>query len=339
MKYYNVKEAPFRVYGQAPERFPERFIRLPEDAAKATSEDVARFSQYTSGIRVRFATDSDVLGIRVVSSELYSWGVMTNYATAGFDLYEYTENGGTFIGVFHPGGSNETEMFKSPYTGELLVPNDGKKRYFQINFPLYSRVDELYVGVRENATVEEGLAYRDIKPLIWYGSSITQGASASRPGNCHTAIVSRRLGMDYRNLGFSGSCKAETAIVEYLATLDPSVYIIEYDHNSSLEKFKVRHAPLAFRLRETHPETPMILVTRPDYYFTEEDAERRRTVINTYEDLLKRGDRNVYFVDGSKFFDTEERFEYTVDGVHPTDIGCFLMANALTPLIKKILKI
>lgn len=346
VKFYNVKEAPFRVYGACPESFPDRFIRLPERVAEQTSAKVLHHSQNTSGIRVRFATDSDVISIKVESDYLHSMAHMTTFSSAGFDLYEYTEEGGRFIGVFQPYGSKDPERFVNGYEAEIKLPNidgctdfDGKTHFYQINFPLYSRVTELYVGVREGAKLEKGLPYRDVKPLVYYGSSITQGAVASRPGNCHAAIISRRLGIDFYNLGFSGACRGEKEVVEYLATLDPSVYIIEYDHNSPVRELRERHAPLAMRLRETHPSTPIILATRPDYYFTEVDANRRRIVLDTYESMLTSGDKNVYFLDGSAFFDSDERFEYTADGVHPNDMGCFLMANALTPLLKRILDI
>ena len=107
-----------------------------------------------------------------------------------------------------------------------------KMRQITINFPLYSAVSSLEIGLQETAVVESPTPYRVETPVVFYGSSITQGGCASRPGNCYTAVLSRRLDFDHVNLGFSGSGKAEQEMADYIAGLDMSVFVYDYDHNA-----------------------------------------------------------------------------------------------------------
>jgi hypothetical protein len=107
-----------------------------------------------------------------------------------------------------------------------------RKREITINFPLYSSVSALYIGLEENAVVEPSAGYKNKKPMVFYGSSITQGACASRPGNSYANIVSRTLGIDHINLGFSGNAKGEQTMADYIASLDMSVFVYDYDYNA-----------------------------------------------------------------------------------------------------------
>ena len=116
------------------------------------------------------------------------------------------------------------------------------EREITINFPLYSSVADLYIGLDETAVLKKSLGYKHKKPIVFYGSSITQGGCASRPGNAYESIISRALQTDYINLGFSGNAKAEDEIAQYIKDLDMSVFIYDYDHN----------APNLKHLEDTH---------------------------------------------------------------------------------------
>ena len=131
------------------------------------------------------------------------------------------------------------------YKGSLIPPTDRKGRYealvhfghremreVTIHFPLYDNVEDLYVGIEPGASLEKGAKYRPVKPFICYGSSITQGGCASRPGNCYSNILSRKLNMDHINLGFSGNAKGEQVMADYIAQLPMSVFLMDYDHNA-----------------------------------------------------------------------------------------------------------
>lgn len=105
------------------------------------------------------------------------------------------------------------------------------------------------------------------KPVVYYGSSITQGACASRPGNCYESILSRRLDCDYINLGFSGSAKGEDAIVDYIIGLDMSVFVMDYDYNAPTpEHLEKTHSKMFKAIRAEHPTLPIIIMPRPKFY-------------------------------------------------------------------------
>ena len=125
-------------------------------------------------------------------------------------------------------------------TREIVA--DGKEHTFTINFPLYQGVNSLYIGLKEGSVIKEAPEYETTAPFVYYGSSITQGGCASRPGSAYQNILSRHLQWDHINLGFSGSCKGEDEMAYYIASLDMSVFVYDYDHN----------APTVEHLKNTH---------------------------------------------------------------------------------------
>ncbi|MBR6426308.1 MAG: hypothetical protein IKS28_00630, partial [Clostridia bacterium] len=174
-----------------------------------------------------------------------------------------------------------------------------------IDFPLYNDVDKLFIGVSDKALFETPAGYGRRVPVVYYGSSITQGGCASRPGNSYQAMLSRALDCDYINLGFSGSAKGEQIIARYIAGLEMSAFVFDYDHNApDAEHLARTHEPFFLTVREAHPDTPVIIISKPDVINVDPEAERsfavRRDIIRkTYENALSRGDKNVYFIDGA----------------------------------------
>jgi lysophospholipase L1-like esterase len=192
--------------------------------------------------------------------------------------------------------------------------------------------------LQQDATVAAGLAYAYEKPIVYYGSSITQGGCASRPGLSYQNIISRRLNVDHINLGFSGNGKAEDAIVNYMATLDPLIFVSDYDHNTdSFEHLEITHRNLYRTVRAAHPDLPYVMISRPDFLYT--DCPMRRKIIHDhYMEGIEAGDRNLYFIDGESFFGSEyDRGDCTVDGCHPNDRGFALMADRIEGTIRTIL--
>ena len=180
-------------------------------------------------------------------------------------------------------------------------------------------------------------ARRFDKPIVFYGSSITQGGVASRPGNAYTAIASRRLCCDHINLGFSGSAKGESEIAEYIAGLDMKAFVYDYDHNApNSEHLRLTHEKLYRRIRESHSDIPYIMISKPTGY--EHDRVRRAIIMDTYRNAVNDGDENVYFLDGATLFVGDEREACTVDGCHPNDLGFYRFAKALEPILKACLK-
>ena len=329
--YYDVRQDPFEIYGLYEPRTYDRYCRIPTDVAQATSGGVANLYFNTAGGRVRFSTDSEYVAIHVDAKVLYYPSHMTKIAAAGFDLYLDTEQVGLarHVKTFVP-PVDEQEGYES-----IVHFGSRRMRHFTLHLPLYNGVDNLYVGVESDAALDKGLPYRDMAPVVYYGSSITQGGCVCRPGTCYSNVVTMRTGIDHLNLGFSGSARAELAISNYMADLDMSVFISDYDHNApSYERLLETHPRLYRMIRAKHPDVPYIIISRPDFTGAYNDSVNRRAIIyDTYRQAIESGDKNVYFIDGESIFRGRYRELATVDGCHPNDLGSALMADAIESTI------
>jgi len=325
---------PFALYGVFYDTEQGCYVRMPQAVADSVSPGVAHLNHYTAGGRIRFRTDSRCIAIRAVMENNVLMSHITLIGQSGFDLYHIDPETGEdlFLQSFRP-----PMGMKSGFSS--LVQTKGGLRDYTINFPLYDGVKKLYIAVKKDSRLEAPTAYRVSKPVVYYGSSITQGGCASRPGNSYQAILSRRLDMNHINLGFSGSGKAEKEMVEYLAGLDMSVFVCDYDHNTpSLEHLRMTHKPLYEAVRKTHPELPIVLISAPDVLKRPQDFSARREVIRkTYEQAVADGDKNVYFIDGEELLAGECWDSCTVDGTHPNDFGFYRMAMRIEKTLKPIL--
>ena len=331
IKFYSVLEKPFSIHGVKYEN--GKFRRMAEAVANRVNEGVARLHQNTAGGRVRFKTDSAYVAI---SAKMCNIGKMDHFAITGsgaFDMY-IKENGvEKFHSTFRP-SFGFTDGYESVFDFGA-----GNMREITINFPLYSDVCNLYIGVQEGAKVEPPTPYGYDKPIVYYGSSITQGGCASRPGNAYPSILSRRFNIDHINLGFSGSARGETEMAEYIATLDMELFVYDYDHNApSAQHLEATHEKMFKIIRAAHPTVPVVMMSTTTMARFFDSRERRREIIyQTYKNALERGDKNVCFWDGGKEFEPHQEYG-TVEGCHPNDYGFVAIANSLDPVIREILK-
>jgi lysophospholipase L1-like esterase len=175
--------------------------------------------------------------------------------------------------------------------------------------------------------------------VVYYGSSITQGGCASRPGNAYQAIISRETNVDHVNLGFSGSAKGEPAMAEYIKNLPMSVFVMDYDHNcNNAEHLRETHHTFYRIIREANPDLPIVIVGSSAILLKEKEfAARREVVIESYRQALAEGDKNVYFIDGRELFAGDCWDACTVDGTHPNDFGFFRMAMRIGKDVKDAL--
>jgi hypothetical protein len=332
--FYDVRRDPFRVYGLYDYKNQPIFRRLPEEVAAATSDGVAHLSKHTAGGRVRFATDSDFICIKAKMNSITLLPHMPTSGTAGFDLFIDSPDGAEsrYVRTFMPPWHTKDEGYES-----RIDLGSKKLRYFTINFPSYSGVDELLVGISEGSTLGEGLPYRSLAPFVYYGSSITQGGCASRSGNIYQNVVCRRTNVDYINLGFSGNGRAEDAIVDYMASLQMSAFISDYDHNSpSREHLSATHYKMYEKIRAAHPDIPYIMLSKCDLDNSyDANLARREVVYESFCRARANGDKNVYYIDGASIFRGPYQNMCTVDSCHPNDLGFALMADAITAELER----
>ena len=323
IKFYNALEEPFKIYGVF--HNGERYVRMPEEISKTVSNAVHMLSKNTAGGRVRFRTNSPYIAIHR-KGEMGLMPHMPSTGSEGFDLYFGTR----YIKTFIPPATLNADGYES-----IIEYGGSEMREVTINFPLYSNVRELYIGLDENAVVEAPTAYKIEKPVVFYGSSITQGGCASRPGTCYQAYVTRQFDCDHINLGFSGNAKAEVEMAEYVAGLDMSTFVYDYDHNApTLSHLIETHERMYKIVREKHPEIPIIMMSRPKLYLDAEEEQRVDFIKKTLDNAKAAGDKNIYFIDGRdlcKYCGNEG----TVDGCHPTDFGFASMGMVLCEFIEE----
>lgn len=340
LEWFNCQENPFSIHGLA-ECTKERFWRLPEEIIDTISEGVGSLAKHTAGGRIRFRTDSPQVALRV---QLLNQGIMAHMprsGQSGCDLYLGAGKGIRYRMTAMPAADQDNLSYEA-----LLVKSESMEDV-TINLPLYNGVVAVYIGLNSGAKVEEATPYKIATPIVYYGSSITQGGCASRPGNSYQAILTRWLNADHINLGFSGSAKGEPQFARYIAGLEMSAFVLDYDHNAkTVQELEATHEPFFKIISDANPNLPIIVVSKPDFdyqaadgsYSIEDSIRRREIIKSTYEKAKGQG-RKVWFVDGETLFGERGRDSCTVDGCHPNDLGFMRMAEGLYPVLKEALKL
>lgn len=323
--YYDIRSTPFEICGVFYE--DGRFRRIPEAVAESVSEGVLYLHGNTSGGRVRFVTDSPYVAVHAVMDGISPVPHAPMTGNCGLDLYA----DGTYYGTYVP------PMDMTDGYDHILEFQDCKRREILIHMPLYCNVKELLIGLSEKAEILPPAPYRFSKPVVYYGHSITQGGCASRPGNSYPNMISRRLNIDFINLGFSGSCKGEKEMARYIAGLEMRALVMDYDHNApDKEHLRKTHEPFFQIIREKHPDLPVVFMTATAHERFFDDRDGRKQIIReTYENALAAEDKNVYFIDGSRIYEGCD--DGTVEACHANDLGFWLQAKAVGDVLEHIL--
>lgn len=339
--YFDVTNAPFSLEGFPwgdPKKF--EFYRLPADMKEdvdVNSGALWNGHNFTSGGAVRFCTDATFITIRAKLHESCDMSHMPRAGSAGFDLYVGTLGGTAHhVGTVQPNPKEkdvERILFSCPaWSSEM--------REWMLNFPLYGGVETVEIGIPPEAKILAPEPHKE-KPILFYGSSITQGGCASRPGNNYCSMLCRAVDAEQINLGFSGCGKGEIAVAKAIASLDLGAFVMDYDHNApDLEHLTKTHEPFFKEIRKERPDLPIIMMSMCNIWGDrnyESDCKRREMIRRTYENALSAGDKNVYFVDGETLFGLNDREACTVDGCHPNDLGFYRMYETVLPVLRNAL--
>ncbi|OGV47390.1 MAG: hypothetical protein A2017_05280 [Lentisphaerae bacterium GWF2_44_16] len=331
LNFLNIEQKPFRLCGFAWYEKEHKFCRLPESIMDKVNDGVKILAWNTSGGMLRFRTNSKTIAIKAELLSISNVPTMANSGTSGFDIYIGNGEKKKYQRSAYPAGNAKN------IESILIEDMDGEMREYTVNFPLYNGIKELSLGFEDGCKIEEPSHFKYQKPVLFYGSSITQGGCASRPGNTYTNILGRRLNAEIINLGFSGSCKGEPAIAEAISSLELSAFVMDYDHNApSVEYLKNTHEDFFRIVRKHQPELPVIIISRPN---TEhKDVDKRLAVIKkTFDNAVSNGDKRVYFINGKALFGKTHRDACTVDSCHPNDLGFMRMAENIYPILKEAL--
>ncbi|OGV36922.1 MAG: hypothetical protein A2020_16605 [Lentisphaerae bacterium GWF2_45_14] len=329
--YYDALLQPFALSG-FPWRDPQKvFNRLP---ASFTEKDVnpgaLSLSRHSTGGAIRFRTDSPYIALRAKLAYSSDMSHMPRAASSGFDLYSGSGADIRYCKTVQPGHKQEQVEI-------ILVDRVPKQMTdYTLYLPLYGSASKIEIGLAPGAKIEAPTPQAITKPVLFYGSSITQGGCASRPGNAYTTMLCRAIDAPQINLGFSGSGKGEIAVARAISDLDLAAFIMDYDHNApSIEHLKQTHEPFFKAIREKHPDLPIIIMSRCNFKGYQYDIARRDVIRNTYENAVKAGDKHVWFIDGETLFGKEDRDACTVDNTHPNDLGFYRMYKTVLPVLKE----
>ena len=333
--FFDTWAEPFVIEGNCAQGMAEkRFLRIPESLFPHVNDGVVNMAGCCAGICIRFVTDSPSVA---VSAEIPSSSYRHHFAprgAEGLDVYAGPRGAHVFCQAVGPMEEDEAtiqNVANSPlHVGAALQP-------WTVYLPIYGGCKSVSIGVKKGSRLEAPPPHTVKDPVLFYGSSITQGGCASRAGLVYTHIVTRKLDCGMVNLGFSGSAKGETAMAEYIAQQPMAAFVFDYDHNAGIAHLRDTHKPFFDIIRAAQPDLPIVMMSRCDF---EEDAAggiRRAIIYRTWEQARSKGDTRVWFVDGEKLFGTTDRDACTVDGCHPNDIGFMRMAEALQPTLHEAL--
>lgn len=302
------------------------YDRLPGKAHGRAPEAVWELSHNTAGLCVRFTTDAASIQVRwTLLNAALAMEHMPATGVSGVNLYvKDAEGPWRFVGNGRPSGLSNTAAF---------AVSPGKQ--YLLYLPLYNGVKSVAIGIPKDRTISawKPASSKPRKPIVFYGTSITQGGCASRPGMAFTAIVGRKLDTPVINLGFSGNGRMEPVMADLLAELDPSVYVLDCLWNMTPELVAERIAPAVRKLRQAHPNTPILLVE--DYNIQNVCPTKMGVVLRAVNEKLKAESvANLHFLSSQDMLGTDG--EGTVDGCHPTDLGMMRLADAFTKKLAPI---
>lgn len=336
--WYDIRELDIEGKGwQDTEHF---YDRLPARAKGVVREAVWELGHQSAGMCVRFVTDATTIKARwTLRSDRLASDHMPATGVSGLDLYVRKEaDGWHWLGVGRP---SQFPVNQKVLADELAP---GTHEYL-LYLPLYNGVESVQIGLAPEAFLAKApqRTPEAAKPICVYGTSITQGGCASRPGMVYTAILGRLLDRVVINLGFSGNGPMEMEVGRFLAELDPAVYVLDCLPNMEPGQVAERTVPFVRMLRQKRPDTPIVLVENISYSnaayvpvrhksYTSKNAALRKA----YQQLVTEGFKRIFYLHGDQLLGQDG--EATVDGTHPTDLGFLRMADAMEPILREALK-
>jgi len=334
--WYDVLALGLEGRGWADTKTP--YDRLPAAAEGKVPASVWGLSLNSAGMCVRFVTDATTIQAHwVLRSTNLAMNHMPATGVSGLDLYVKTpDRGWRWVAVGRPESPDNTAT--------LVSGMPAGEREFMLYLPLYNGVSSVKVGVPSDARLGKAPPRppERARPVLFYGTSIAQGGCASRPGMVHTAILGRRLDVPVINLGFSGSGRMEAVMAEFMAQLDPAVYVLDCLPNMSAEELTERVEPFVRTLRQAHPDTPILLMEDRTYANAfilpgtrARNDTSRAAYKAAYERLLAAGVKGLHYLPGEDLLGDDG--EATVDGSHPTDLGFARQADAMEKALRPLL--
>ncbi|GAA5506832.1 SGNH/GDSL hydrolase family protein [Novipirellula caenicola] len=308
------------------------FDRLPASAQESVTKNVWNLSRDSAGMMVRFTTDATAIHVHYqLKDNGLAMPHMPATGVSGIDLYARDDNGDwRWVQVAKP-SSQEVKV-------EVVRGLAEGQREYAAYLPLYNGVDFMKIGVEQGSHFA-GLKPRQ-NPIVFYGTSITHGACASRPGMVHTAILGRRFDMPVVNLGFSGNGRMDKAVGDYLVQIDAAAFVIDCLPNMGPEAVEQKCVPLVKQIRQSRPQTPIVLVedrrNTNDWILParqQHHTENHAALKAAYQKLVEDGVTGLHYIDGDHLYGDDG--EGATDGSHASDLGFMRQADVFEPILRQ----
>lgn len=334
-KYHDA--ASFPLYGKISDNTETRYERLPVSIKNECRPPVWNLGKNTAGLAVRFRTNSKNISAKWTLLDNVEMSHMTGVGVRGLDLYCLKDGKWHFVNIAKP---------KDKENKVTIISNmKGEEREYMLYLPLYDGVTNLEIGIDSLASIYQPQIESPVraKPVIYYGTSISQGGCASRPGMAHTNILSRMLNREFINLGFSGNGQLDNEIAEIITGSDASLFVLDFMPNVNVKLIQDKAEKFFTTLRSKSPDVPILFIENPIFPFLDFDLVAKKNVEDKnealrlfFKSLVKRGEKNIYLLSSEKLIGLDG--EATVDGIHFTDLGFERYANNLYPVLKSKMK-
>ncbi len=328
------------VEGRGFEKTKSFFDRLPAAAETLVRKAVWSLSEDSAGMSVRFVTSATTIHARwTLRRSRLALPHMAATGVSGIDLYVRDSTGRwRWLACGFP--------TKTPTNSVKLISGiPAGRREYMLYLPLYNGVTSVELGVLDGAAIAKApsrpVSHR--KPILFYGTSITHGACASRPGMTHPAMLGRRYEREVINLGFSGNGRMEIELAELLSQVESAVYVLDCLPNMRAEEVTKRVGPFVRRLRTARPKTPIVLVEDRTYansFLVTSKQQRndssRKALAEEYRKLKSDGVTGLHYLPGADLLGDDG--EGTVDSSHPNDLGFMRQARAFAKVLGPLLE-
>ena len=329
-----VEATELGIHGQTVKNSKYPYCRF-DYSAYTSYKDVMAHAKKSTGLYLVFKTNSSQISASWSNKPTRMGDNMTGIVQKGLDLYIKDANGWHFAGV----GRVSTLPEKNSRE-RVIIKNlpEGEKECL-LYLPIWAEVHYLRIGVDDEATIE-GLPTPFRHKVVVHGSSITHGASASRSGLTYPALLSRNLGIDFVNFGWSGVCRMQPEFLDILTKCEADAFLFDAFSNPNEQQIKERLEHFVAEMVKAHPGKPLIFLQSPidlESYFDTVRYERRVSHVNTASKMMKELEKrydDVYFLEVPNVLGENG----TTDNSHPTDLGFHRFVTTYQPKIAKILK-
>ncbi len=324
MQYHHIK--PIQAQGLVHPNLERdhRMQRLPQTFKGSIRKEVWKLSENSAGVSIPFVSDTSELLVKWSLKHDQKMNHMTDVGIKGIDLYHKKNGAWKFLNTGIPTKKENKEYLFKGFSPEL--------REYRLHLPLYDTVTDIQFGLVDGSKFDR--IEKNTRPIVFYGTSITQGGCASRPGLAYTNIISRELDNECINLGFSGNGHLETPVAEILSTIDAKIYVIECMANIDKEIVRKNTIPLIKAIRKNVKvrSTPIVFFEQfiidldsPDQDMIDSALGKNKELNNQVTKAINDGEENLHVIKQVGCID--EDTEATVDGIHFNDLGFQRYAN------------